>query len=178
MLYIVECSYSDSESEEHWNDFYSLVKLPALISVSGFITSQRFKALTPNCPVYLAIHSIKSPEVICSEEYKQKGGGGGSSWQQYTYDWHRNLYECEDIAPAVSKNEVLIMVTKHVEFIEDELGYRPWVMMSAGSYKPPELKVAYVIPRKEVSLFSNILGRCIYEPIMMQLQNSVMPPIS
>lgn len=33
MIYTVECSYSDSASEEQWNDFYSLHKLPALISV-------------------------------------------------------------------------------------------------------------------------------------------------
>jgi hypothetical protein len=171
MFYIVECSYSDPESEERWNDFYSLVKLPLLISVSGFITSQRFKALTPNCPVYLAIHTIKSAEVICSEEYKQKGGGSFSSWQQYIYDWHRNLYECEDIAPAVSKHEVLIIVTKNIEFIEEELGYRPWVMRTACSDKSPELQVAYVIPRTQVRLFSKIPGRCIYEPVMMQLQN-------
>ena len=36
MLYIVECSYADPQSEAGWNRFYSEDKLPALVSVSGF----------------------------------------------------------------------------------------------------------------------------------------------
>ena len=58
MLYIVECSYADPESEAGWNRFYSQHKLPALVSVSGFRASQRFRALSSGCPVYLAIHTI------------------------------------------------------------------------------------------------------------------------
>jgi hypothetical protein len=58
MLYIVECSYADPESEAGWNRFYSEDKLPALVSVSGFRASQRFRALSSGCPVYLAIHTI------------------------------------------------------------------------------------------------------------------------
>ncbi|MBO0145367.1 sugar ABC transporter, partial [Agrobacterium sp. Ap1] len=38
MIYMVECSFADPASEAEWNDFYSLDKLPALISVSGFHT--------------------------------------------------------------------------------------------------------------------------------------------
>lgn len=45
MLYIVECSYADPQSEAGWNRFYSEDKLPALVSVSGFRASQRFRAL-------------------------------------------------------------------------------------------------------------------------------------
>ena len=64
MIYTVECSYSDSASEEQWNDFYSLHKLPALISVRGFHTSQRFRACGAACPTYLALHSIDGMEVL------------------------------------------------------------------------------------------------------------------
>ena len=46
MIYTVECSFADLDSEAEWNDFYSLEKLPALISVTGFHPSQRFKAIT------------------------------------------------------------------------------------------------------------------------------------
>ena len=45
MLYTVECTYNDPQSEGDWNEFYSLEKLPALVSVTGFSTSQRFRAL-------------------------------------------------------------------------------------------------------------------------------------
>nr|BFE98121.1 hypothetical protein GCM10020185_86570 [Pseudomonas brassicacearum subsp. brassicacearum] len=55
--------------------FYSLEKkLPALISVSGFSSSQRFKALSDNCPAYLALHSVDTPAVLQSDEYRQKKG--------------------------------------------------------------------------------------------------------
>ena len=69
MIYTVECSFADTAREAEWNDFYSLNKLPALISVDGFHTSQRFKALSPGCPVYLAIHSIDSLDVLQGDEY-------------------------------------------------------------------------------------------------------------
>lgn len=73
MFYTVECNYTDPESEQEWNAFYSLEKLPALISVTGFSSSQRFKALKPGGPRYLAIHTVKYAEVLTSEEYKLKG---------------------------------------------------------------------------------------------------------
>ena len=67
MLYIVECSYADPQSEAGWNRFYSEDKLPALVSVSGFRASQRFGALSSGCPVYLAIHTIEHGDTLASE---------------------------------------------------------------------------------------------------------------
>lgn len=109
MIYTVECSYSDSASEGEWNDFYSLHKLPALISVQGFHTSQRFRACDGGCPTYLAIHSIDSLEVLRGEEYSRKGGGNFARWQQHITDWHRNLYDGSDWAPAVGEGEYLLV---------------------------------------------------------------------
>jgi len=83
MLYTVECNYTDPESEQEWNTFYSQQKLPALISVAGFSSSQRFKALKPGGSRYLAIHTVKYAEVLTSEEYKLKGGGHFSRWQNH-----------------------------------------------------------------------------------------------
>lgn len=109
MIYTVECSFSDPASEAEWNDFYSLEKLPALISVSGFRTSQRFKALSAGCPVYLAIHTVDGVGVLQGEEYRQKGGGNFARWQQHITDWHRNLHGGLDRAPAVGRDEQLVM---------------------------------------------------------------------
>ncbi len=50
MIYTVECSFADPTSEAEWNDFYSADKLPALISVTGFHTSQRFRAVATAAP--------------------------------------------------------------------------------------------------------------------------------
>lgn len=91
MIYTVECSFADPASEAEWNSFYSLQKLPALISVRGFDTSQRFKACGPGCPTYLALHSIESLEVLLGEDYARKGGGNFARWQRHITHWHRNL---------------------------------------------------------------------------------------
>ncbi len=109
MIYTVECSFSDPASEAEWNDFYSLKKLPALISVSGFHTSQRFKALSTGCPVYLALHSIDGLAVLEGDEYRQKGGGNFARWQQHITDWHRNLYGDLDRAPAIGEGDYLVV---------------------------------------------------------------------
>lgn len=109
MIYTVECSYSDSASEGEWNDFYSLHKLPALISVRGFHTSQRFRACGTGCPTYLALHSIDGLEVLQGDEYARKGGGNFARWQQHITDWHRNLYGGLDRAPAVEQGDCLLV---------------------------------------------------------------------
>ena len=109
MIYTVECSYSDSASEEDWNDFYSLHKLPALISVRGFHTSQRFRACGSGCPTYLALHSIDGLEVLQGDEYARKGGGNFARWQQHITDWHRNLYSGLDRASAVEQGDYLLV---------------------------------------------------------------------
>ncbi|MDD2750261.1 hypothetical protein [Acidithiobacillus thiooxidans] len=75
MIYTVECSFTDPSAEDEWNIFYSDEKLPALISVRGFLTSQRFKLSEGmnSVPTYLAIHAIANERVIESADYRQNG---------------------------------------------------------------------------------------------------------
>lgn len=137
MIYTVECSFSDPASEEEWNDFYSLEKLPALISVSGFHTSQRFKALSPGCPVYLAMHSIDGLAVLEGDEYRQKGGGNFARWQQHITDWHRNLYGGLERAPGIGEGEHLIVSAVGPEPLID-MGLTPEQMWAVALEKCPE----------------------------------------
>jgi hypothetical protein len=109
MIYTVECNFVNSTQEADWNNFYSRTKLPALISVPGFRSSQRFKALTPGCPTYLAIHTVTGPEVLTSDAYREKGGGNFASWQNQITDWHRNLYDGIDMAPGVEEGQCLLL---------------------------------------------------------------------
>lgn len=137
MIYTVECSFADSASEAEWNDFYSLEKLPALISVSGFHTSQRFKALSPGCPVYLAMHSIDGLAVLEGDEYRQKGGGNFARWQQHITDWHRNLYGGLERAPAIGEGDHLIVSAVGPEPLI-EMGLTPDLMRAVALEKCPE----------------------------------------
>ncbi len=139
MIYTVECSFADPGSEAEWNDFYSLDKLPALISVSGFHTSQRFKALSHGCPAYLAIHSIDGLDILTSEEYRQKGGGNFARWQQHITDWHRNLYDGVDRAPTFGEGDYLVLSAKASEPLI-RLGLTPYAMHAVAMEKFPEYR--------------------------------------
>lgn len=137
MIYTVECSFADPASEAQWNDFYSLEKLPALISVGGFHTSQRFRALRGGCPVYLALHSIDGLAVLQGDEYRQKGGGNFARWQQHITDWHRNLYGGLERAPAIAEGDYLVVSAVGSEPLV-KMGLAPVQMRAVALEKWPE----------------------------------------
>ncbi|HAT1619997.1 TPA: sugar ABC transporter [Raoultella planticola] len=170
MLYTVECNYTDPDSEQEWNAFYSQEKLPALISVTGFRSSQRFKALKPGGPRYLAIHTVTYAEVLTREEYRLKGGGNFSRWQNHITDWYRNLYECEGRAPAVASDEILLLSTQPLSFIEG-LGYPALQMQASGLDKMPARRFAWVLTREIVAQLADIPGADLYAPLTPQLTN-------
>ncbi|ENY2965849.1 sugar ABC transporter [Salmonella enterica] len=172
MLYIVECSYNDPRSESEWNEFYNHEKLPALVSVTGFRTSQRFRAVKSGSPVYIAIHTVEDAKILSSDEYWLKGGGNFSRWQPYITDWHRNLYECNTSVPPVSPDEILLLSTQSISFIETELGYQALEMEAVGLDKSPKHRVAYILPREHASLLEDIPGVYLYESFTTQLQSS------
>ncbi|MBV8043076.1 sugar ABC transporter [Pluralibacter sp.] len=169
MLYIVECSYNDPGSEEAWNEFYSKEKLPALVSVTGFSSSQRFRAVKPGCPVYLAIHTVKDADVLTSDDYRQKGGGHFSHGQAYITDWHRNLYACEGPAPVVSSDEILVVSARPISFIETELGCQALKMQAVGLDKSPEHRVIYVLTRENAALLAELPEAYLYEALTPQV---------
>lgn len=169
MIYTVECSFADPGSEAEWNDFYSLDKLPALISVRGFHTSQRFKALSGGCPVYLALHSIDGLETLTDEEYRRKGGGNFARWQQHITDWHRNLYDGIERAPAIAEGEYLALSATDPEPLI-RLDLTPSAMQAVAMEKFPEhrwlAKVARVTP---LDLDHLPEGVHVYAPMTTQL---------
>lgn len=151
MIYTVECSYADPGSEAGWNDFYSLDKLRALISVAGFHTSQRFKALGRGCPAYLAIHTIDGLDVLTGRGYRQKGGGNFARWQQYITDWHRNLYSGLDRAPAVGEGELLALCPSGPAPLI-RLGVFPSAMHAVALEKVPEYRWLAKLDRQNAHL--------------------------
>ncbi|MDH6678981.1 hypothetical protein M2284_003194 [Rhodococcus sp. LBL1] len=137
MIYTVECSFAEPTREDEWNEFYSDRKLPALISVTGFHTSQRFKAISTGCPVYLALHTIDGPELLDGDEYREKGGGNFARWQPDITDWHRNLYDGLDRAPDVAAGEYLVLSSTGPEALT-RLGLVPHRMHAVAMEKNPE----------------------------------------
>jgi len=171
MIYTVECSFADPGSEAEWNDFYSLDKLPALISVNGFHTSQRFKALSDGCPVYLAIHSIDGLDILTGEEYRQKGGGNFARWQQHITDWHRNLYGGIERAPAIGEGEYLALSAKGPEPLI-RLGLAPYAMHAVAMEKFPEYRWLAKVERAKTPDIQQLPEDVhVYEPMTAQLTN-------
>ncbi|MDR3427529.1 MULTISPECIES: hypothetical protein [Silvimonas] len=172
MIYTVECSFADPASETEWNDFYSLEKLPALISVTGFHTSQRFKAISKGCPVYLAIHTVDDLDVLTGEEYRHKGGGNFARWQQHITDWHRNLYSDIGLAPAVHADELLALCSNGPEPLI-AMGLKPLAMQAVALEKYPESRWLAVLPRSKPGLVETLPeGVDLYEPMTEQLTSS------
>lgn len=169
MIYTVECSFADPNSEAEWNDFYSLEKLPALISVTGFHTSQRFKSLSDGCPVYLAVHTIDSLDVLTGEEYRQKGGGNFARWQQHITDWHRNLYGDIGLAPAVNADELLVLGASGPEPLI-QMGLTSLAMRAVALDKFPERRWLARMPRRNAHLVESMSEAVhLYSPMTEQL---------
>ena len=169
MIYTVECSFADPGSEAEWNDFYSLDKLPALISVSGFHTSQRFKAVRGGCPVYLALHSIDGLDVLTGEDYRRKGGGNFARWQQHITDWHRNLYGGIERAPAIAVGEYLAVSATGPEPLI-RLGLIPYAMHAVALEKFPEYRWLARVKRGETHDIERLQEDVhVYVPMTAQL---------
>ncbi|WP_211222871.1 hypothetical protein [Paludibacterium yongneupense] len=168
----MECSFADPASEAEWNDFYSKDKLPALISVPGFHTSQRFRALSHGCPVYLAIHSIDNPGILTSEEYRQKGGGNFARWQQHIADWHRNLYDGLARAPAIGADDCLALSAVGAAPLR-KMGLDPASMYAIALEKVPEHRWLARINRAAQTVLGHVPeGVHLYAPMTEQLTSS------
>lgn len=169
MIYTVECSYADLHSEAQWNDFYSHEKLPALISVTGFHTSQRFKSLNDGCPVYLALHTIDGLDVLTGEEYRQKGGGNFARWQHHITDWHRNLYSGIRSAPAVNADELLAVCADDPAPLV-QMGLTPLAMRAVALEKLPERRWLAVLPKRNIQAIESLFEAVqLYSPMTEQL---------
>lgn len=172
MFYLVECSYRDPQSEAAWNTFYTQQKLPALISVTGFITSQRFRALQPGCPAYLAIHTLTDAAVLDSEAYRLKGGGNFATWQGAITDWQRSLYNVPGAAPAINADEILILGAQPVSLPDPGAENRWLEMRPAGATLGQPSRFACVLPADSALQLKNQPGICLYIPLTPQLQSA------
>jgi hypothetical protein len=110
MIYMVECAFTDPAREQAWNAFYDEDKLPTLLALPGFRTSQRFRALTDLPAPYLAVHSVRDAAVLDRTDYRAVGGGTFSGWDDLVTSWSRNLFSGMEATPEVSEEECLVVL--------------------------------------------------------------------
>ncbi len=109
MLYVVECAYTDPQSEAAWNTFYNQEKLPALVSVPGFYASQRFRALSEGCPCYPG--AARYPRCYRHRQRRlpPQRRRPFARWQSAIADWHRHLFLTNNTLREVAPDEVLLL---------------------------------------------------------------------
>lgn len=108
MIYTVECAFTDPAREDEWNVHYSGEKLDNLLRLPGWLTSQRFRALTPVDAPYFAMHTLRDAGVL-GGQYTSVGGGVFGGWEEKIANWHRNLFAGIDTAPEVMPDERLVL---------------------------------------------------------------------
>lgn len=178
MIYTVECSFAEPTREDEWNVFYSDRKLPALISVTGFHTSQRFKAISTGCPVYLALHTIDGLEVLNGDEYREKGGGNFARWQPDITDWRRNLYAGIDRAPEVAVGERLVLGSAGSEALT-QLGLASRAMHAVAMERNPEQRWLATTASADLPLLERLPKDVhVYVAVTPQLRTASSPAAS
>ena len=109
MIYTVECAFTDAAREAEWNRHYSGEKLDNLLRLPGWLTSQRFRAMTPMASPYFAMHTLRDQGVL-GRQYASVGGGVFGGWEGYITNWHRNLFRGIDEAPEVEQGSCLLVL--------------------------------------------------------------------
>ena len=109
MIYTVECAFTDPAREAEWNRHYSGEKLDNLLRLPGWLTSQRFRALTPMASPYFAMHTLRD-EGVLGRQYTSVGGGVFGGWEGCITNWHRNLFAGIDEAPEVAPGACLLVL--------------------------------------------------------------------
>jgi hypothetical protein len=166
MIYMVECSFTDPQCEQEWSNYYSGPKLDQVLSVPGFKTSQRFKAVDDKpCP-YLAMHTVTSLSVLEGQNYKGGGGGSFGPWQSFITDWRRSFYSQSDEAPDIplgSHFAVTDLTPTEVQALD-----LPFLWLrAAGLEATPQRGLARLTNDQTKALIANTpSGLRIYTPLM------------
>jgi hypothetical protein len=111
MIYMVDHVFANPQTEPAWHEWYCGY-LQKLMSVPGFGSAQRFKAVGETPHRFLAMYAVESAAVYESQGYKNIGGGGSQSARFHgDYQlWTRNLFEGADAAPVVNARQCVYVL--------------------------------------------------------------------
>ena len=83
------------EDEEEFNRWYNEEHIPERLSVPGFISGRRYRAIDGS-PKYLALYELESPEVLKKKEYLAISKDNETEWSKRMFKkWKnciRNVY--------------------------------------------------------------------------------------
>jgi hypothetical protein len=77
------------EHEDEFNRWYDEEHVPERLSIPGFLSARRFRALEGG-PRYLALYELESPDVLQTEAYKRWLGPDETAWTRRMSKLFRN----------------------------------------------------------------------------------------
>ena len=167
-VYMVQHAFSRPDWEQEWNAWYA-GNLKVLMSVPGFRTGQRFKALDGTPPRYMAVYTVDSPAVFESRRYADAGGGGTNSQRfRPAYQvWIRNLFEGIDAVPAIHDDEYLVCADRGAPDL-DAPGVELTWLEATGFHKSTPYRGIGVVNLNLVESLRTLSDVIVYRPLTAQ----------
>jgi hypothetical protein len=107
-----QSSITDLTLSAEWSKWY-IEHLEIMLTVNGIDSAERFITDSQGWPFSLAMYSICSPEIFQDPYYlKIRGMGSWAPLIDKKY-YQRNLFSGMDVAPSVSKDEVLLVTNQN-----------------------------------------------------------------
>lgn len=92
-IYLLEAQFSSDGREEEWNRWYDTKHVPELLSVPGFVSARRYRAMD-DAHSYLAAYEIVDPAVFEDPRYREVTGWG--DWAQHIVAWRRSVFQVSE----------------------------------------------------------------------------------
>ena len=159
MIYMVDHIFGNPHTEPAWHEWYAGY-LQKLLSVPGFGSAQRFRAIAETPPRYLAMYSVESAAVYDSQAYKDIGGGGSQSARFHgDYQlWTRNLFEGADDVPVVNEGQCVYVLDSAGADRKLRLTQAPLWLKSVGLHQSTRYRAMVVLDAKTVDAAIIVAG--------------------
>ena len=159
MIYMVDHIFANPQTEPAWHEWYTGY-LQKLLSVPGFGSAQRFKAIGETPPRFLAMYSVESAAVYDSPAYKHIGGGGSQSARFHgDYQlWTRNLFEGANEVPVVNDGQCIYALDSESSNRTLRLQKPPLWLKSVGLHQTTRHRAIIVLDAKGVDAAKSLAG--------------------
>ena len=172
MIYMVDHVFANPLTEPAWHAWYSGY-LQKLMSVPGFGSAQRFKALDETPSRFLAMYSLESAAVYESQGYKNIGGGGSQSARFHGdyKSWTRNLFEGANDVPAINAGQCVYALDSDTAERKLPLTQTPLWLTSVGLHQTTRYRAIVVLEASAVDAARKAVGEAgrFYVPFTVRL---------